>query len=111
MEVKFKIINNIKEEDSIEARMRILKNNISHSRFIWLIYTIVAMCLFLYKFIYFKRFYSHSVYSISYKDILIGLFMIFTGIYTCKLPSIMSKDAKKIDKKYVNTEEKIYFSI
>lgn len=112
MEVKFKIINNIKEEDLIEARMRILKNNISHSRFIWLIYTIAAVCLFLHKFIYFKRFYSHSVYSaysVSYKEILIGLFIIFIGIYVWKLPSIMAKRAKKIDKKYVNTEEKIYF--
>ena len=112
MEVKFKIINNIKEEDSIEARMHILKNNISHSRFIWLIYTIVAICLFLYRFIYFKRFYSHSiysVYSVSYKEILIGLFIIFTGIYVWKLPSIMEKKGKKVDKEYVNTEEKIYF--
>lgn len=93
MEVKFKIINDIKEEDLIEVRMRIFKNDISHSRFIWLIYIMVVIYLILHKFDYFKRVYSYSVYPASYKDILLGLFMIFTGIYIWRLPYIMAKYA------------------
>jgi hypothetical protein len=109
MEVKFKSINNIKEKDLKETYTCVFKNDISRSRSLWLIFAVVAIGLFCSKYYNFKRVYSYNMYPFGYIEVLIGLFIICDGIYAWKIPHIISTIRIKKDKKYIGTDQSVFF--
>jgi len=109
MKVKFKSINNIKKKDLKETYACVFKNDILRSRSLWLIFAVVAVGLFCSKYYNFKRVYSHIMYPFGYIEVLICLFIICDGIYAWRIPHIISTIRIKEDKKYIGTDQSVFF--
>ncbi|MEG2289293.1 MAG: YcxB family protein [Clostridium sp.] len=112
MEVKFRVANKVKEEDLIEARMYILKNDILGLRILGFSFIILQVYLSLRRFIYFNQLYSYSAYPFVYREICIGIGIICVGIFTWKCPALMLKEKKDTIDKYKNhnyIENIVYF--
>lgn len=109
VEAKFKSINNIKEKDLKETYTCVFKNDILRSRSLSLIFAVVVIGLFCSKYYNFKIVYRHTMYSFGYIEVLIGLIIIFDGIYAWKMPHIISTIRIKKDKKYIGTDQSVFF--
>ncbi|MEG0309219.1 MAG: YcxB family protein [Clostridium sp.] len=112
MEVKFTVINKVKEEDLIAARMCIFKNDILRIRILGFSCIILQLYLSLRRFIYFNQLYSYSAYPFVYREMLIGIGIICICIFMWRCPAIMLKEKKDIIDKYKNhnyIEHIVYF--
>jgi hypothetical protein len=112
MEVKFKAITKSKEEDFREAHMCMVKDDILKLRIVGVTGIVLLVCLFLYRYINFKRIYSHSEYPFIYGEIFFGICEICIWIFICKYPAVILNRSIKVREKYKNDnciELSVYF--